>query len=140
MAATLVELLGGERVLGRKAGDRWVALVRAGLPYPALDSVMKTLGLTREEVSELLSVPLRTLARRKRAHKLDAVESDRLYRIARIAAEAADLFESKEGAADWLRRPNRALGGVAPLTLLDTEAGETEVEAILGRIKYGGYS
>jgi putative toxin-antitoxin system antitoxin component (TIGR02293 family) len=140
MASTLVALLGGERTLGRKADTKWIELLRAGLPYAALESVMNTLGLTREEVSDLLAIPLRTLARRKLAHRLRAAESDRLYRIATVAADVADLFESKAGAVNWLRRPNRALGGVAPLTLLDTEAGTREVETIVGRIKYGGFS
>src|SRR5690348_9306930 len=107
-SVVLVDLLGGERILGRKADSKWVALLRAGLPYAALKSLMGTLGLSCDEVSELLSVPPRTLARRKREHKLQSTESDRLFRFAEIAAEAVDLFESKEYAANWFRRPNRA--------------------------------
>jgi putative toxin-antitoxin system antitoxin component (TIGR02293 family) len=142
MASTtlLVELLGGERIVGRRAESKWVELVRAGLPYPALESVMATLGLTREEVSDLLWVPLRTLARRKREHKLHAQESDRLFRLARIGAHAVDALGSRQNAASWLRQPIRALDGVAPIALLDTEAGAQQVEEILGRIEYGLYS
>jgi putative toxin-antitoxin system antitoxin component (TIGR02293 family) len=140
MASALVELLGGERTLGRKAESKWVALLRAGLPYSALESVMDTLGLTRQEASELLAVPLRTLARRKRAHKLLAPESNRLFRLTKIAAHAVDVLGSKETAAHWLREPIRATGGVAPITLLDTEAGLELIDEILGRIEYGLYS
>jgi putative toxin-antitoxin system antitoxin component (TIGR02293 family) len=43
-------------------------------------------------------------------------------------------------ATRWLRRPNRALGGSAPLALVDTELGARTVENILGRIAYGGVS
>lgn len=139
-ATILIELLGGERIVGRKAESKWVSLLRAGLPYPALESVMKTLGLSREEVSELLSVPLRTLARRKREHRLHADESDRLFRLARIAARAVEVLGSKQNAASWLRQPIRALNGAAPIALLDTAAGTEQVDEILGRIEYGLYS
>ena len=139
-ATILIDLLGGERIVGRKAESKWVALLRAGLPYPALESVMKTLGLSREEVSELLSVPLRTLARRKREHRLHADESDRLFRLARIAARAVEVLGSKQNAAGWLRQPIRALNGAAPIALLDTAAGTEQVDEILGRIEYGLYS
>jgi putative toxin-antitoxin system antitoxin component (TIGR02293 family) len=139
-ATILIELLGGERIVGPKAESKWVALLRAGLPYPALESVMKTLGLSREEVSELLAVPLRTLARRKREHRLHADESDRLFRLARIAARAVEVLGGKPNAAGWLRQPLRALNGAAPIALLDTAAGAAQVEEILGRIEYGLYS
>jgi len=40
----------------------------------------------------------------------------------------------------WLKRPNRALGGLAPVAAIDTELGARQVENILGRIAYGGIS
>ena len=43
-------------------------------------------------------------------------------------------------ASRWLRRSNRALGGVAPLAAIDTELGARQVENLLGRIAYGGIS
>jgi putative toxin-antitoxin system antitoxin component (TIGR02293 family) len=43
-------------------------------------------------------------------------------------------------ASEWLRTPNRALGGLAPIDQLDTDLGVREVENILGRIAYGVYS
>ena len=43
-------------------------------------------------------------------------------------------------ASRWLRRSNRALGGVAPLDAIDTELGARQVENLLGRIAYGGIS
>ena len=73
-------------------------------------------------------------------HKLHADESDRLFRLARIAARAAQELGRKQQAAGWLRKPVRALNGQAPMALLDTEAGAHQVEEILGRIEYGLYS
>ncbi|MEO7146251.1 MAG: antitoxin Xre/MbcA/ParS toxin-binding domain-containing protein, partial [Bryobacteraceae bacterium] len=137
-----MQMLGRQRVSGGgKAAPRdLMERVRAGLPYSALESLMRTLSLTREEASASLSVPARTLARRKREHKLSAEESDRLFRLARVAARATEVLGKTESAAKWLRAPNRALGGAAPLSVLDTDPGAQEVEQILGRIEWGVFS
>ena len=71
---------------------------------------------------------------------LSTVESDRLVGIASVASLAESTLGSKEHVRDWLRQPNRALGGVTPLSCLDTEPGRRQVEAILYRISYGIYS
>jgi putative toxin-antitoxin system antitoxin component (TIGR02293 family) len=140
--AALVKALGGRRSLGNRVGsvhdlaDR----SRAGLPYDALESLQERFGLAREEMASTLRVPLRTLARRKQAQRLSPGESDRLVRLARIAAHAAEVLGSDEKAGHWLHRPNRALGGETPLELVDTEIGAREVEAVLGRIEHGEFS
>lgn len=138
-ATSIYETLGGPSVLREDAsgltelGER----VRRGLPYAALEAVMARLGLSREQVAGALHLPERTLARRKKERRLHPDESDRLFRLARIAAQAADVLGSTEKAARWLQRPNRALGGRVPLGLLDTDAGTRELEEVLGRIEHG---
>ena len=67
-------------------------------------------------------------------------ESDRLYRLARILVLAKHYLGDDAKAMRWLRRSNRALGGRVPIDALDTEIGARAVEAILGRIAYGGIS
>jgi putative toxin-antitoxin system antitoxin component (TIGR02293 family) len=64
-------------------------------------------------------------------------ESDRLLRLARVFARARQVFDDGESAARWMALPNRALGGVAPLTLLDTDIGVDQVREELGRIEHG---
>ena len=83
---------------------------------------------------------MRTIARRKKEKKLRPDESDRLVRVARIGAIAEGVLGSEQKAAAWLRESNRALGGIAPLEILDTDIGIKQVEEILGRIEYGVYS
>jgi len=135
-------MLGGEKTLRSKISSpmTMVDILRKGLPYPSLEAVMRTLGLSREEASEILMLPMRTLVRRKRQRRLRADESDRLYRLARVAARAVEVLGNAEVAGRWLRHSNRALGGVVPLDLLDTEIGAQQVEEILGRIEWGLYS
>ncbi|MFP3938719.1 MAG: antitoxin Xre/MbcA/ParS toxin-binding domain-containing protein [Thermoanaerobaculia bacterium] len=141
-AATIFETLGGPRVLHMESAGlpELGETVREGLPYAALEAVMGRLGLSREQVAEALHLPQRTLARRKKEHRLHPDESDRLFRLARIAAQATEVLGSPERAATWLQRPNRALGGRVPLKLLDTDAGSRQVESVLGRIEHGVYS
>jgi uncharacterized protein (DUF2384 family) len=40
----------------------------------------------------------------------------------------------------WLRHPNRALGGAAPLQYLSTDLGARRVEATLSHIEWGDLS
>ena len=114
--------------------------LRAGLPYGVFGAIARDFQLDLKDLVQILDIPWSTLARRKKAGRFRPDESDRVYRLARIAAMAADVLEGKERAARWLREPNRALGGQAPLRLLDTEVGGRQVEAILGRIEHGVWS
>jgi len=141
-AVTAIDLLGGEKTLRRKMTSSLtvVEAVRAGLPYASLEAVMKALGLSRAQASGVLSVPIRTLIRRKQQRRLASTESDRLYRLARVAARAVEVFESPQKAASWLRGRIPALGGTVPIDLLDTDAGAQQVEEVLGRVEWGMFS
>ena len=135
-------LLGGtEVVYGRNArrGELHTA-VREGLPFRSFEKVAEALDLRSGELSDLIGVAPRTLARRKQTKTLSAVESDRLVGIARIASLAEKTLGSRDHARGWLRDVNRALGGVTPLSCLDTEPGRRQVEELLHRISYGIYS
>jgi putative toxin-antitoxin system antitoxin component (TIGR02293 family) len=140
--ADIVETLGGRKILKRPISNanELRQTVGAGLPYAALEAVTVKLGLARSEAASALHLPQRTIARRKKERKLRADESDRLLRLARIGTHAAYVLGSKEKAAEWLRRPNRALGNEVPLELLESDIGSRQVEEVLGRIEYGVYS
>jgi putative toxin-antitoxin system antitoxin component (TIGR02293 family) len=68
------------------------------------------------------------------------MESDRLYRVAYIAYVAAATLGGLEPSRTWLSRPNRGLGGVSPLSLLDTDIGCRQVEELLARLNHGIFS
>ena len=50
------------------------------------------------------------------------------------------LFRSLDAALDWLKSPNAALAGAAPLSLLDTDIGAQSVTDTLGRIAHGVFA
>jgi putative toxin-antitoxin system antitoxin component (TIGR02293 family) len=139
--AGIADVLGGQAVTGSlRTAEDLRRIVRQGLPWPALRALQDTLRMSGETAARVLSLPERTMARRKKQDRLTAEESDRIVRLARITAQAISVLGSRERAAQWLNSPNRALGGLAPLSLLDTDMGTRQVEEILGRIEYGIYS
>ena len=139
----IAEVLGGKKVLGRsiKSSLDLTELIRKGLPASAVASLAEKLDLKNAAISERLGIPQRTLTRRLSQHsRLTAAESDRTVRLARVYATAVEMIGNAEKAVEWLRTPNRALGGELPLDRLDTDLGARDVEDILGRIAYGVYS
>ncbi|MBI5443015.1 MAG: DUF2384 domain-containing protein [Deltaproteobacteria bacterium] len=133
------QVLGGSTVVGPapESLHQIQERLEEGLPYAALEALTERLELSQGEVLSSLALTARTLARRKKEHRLHAVESDRLYRVARITARAFDVFGDEEKARRWLHKPNRSLGGKVPLELLTTDVGAQHVDDILGRIEHG---
>lgn len=138
-AIDVVEVLGGRKVLKGRISNA-VDLhekARAGLPYEAFDSVRMALRLTREEAAKAIGLPERTLVRRKKEKKFSPPESDRLLRLARVAALAVEILGTEEKASQWMKKVNLALGSRTPFALLDTDAGAKAVENVLWQIAYG---
>jgi putative toxin-antitoxin system antitoxin component (TIGR02293 family) len=120
------------------ASDLRASVVK-GLPFSAFEAVQKEIDLPQNQLSSILGIPTRTMARRKENQQLTSVESDRLYRVARVFVFTVDVLGDLEKARTWLKSPNRGLGGEIPLTLLDTDIGARQVEDVLQRLKYGIY-
>ncbi len=144
MAGTsaIVAVLGGPKSFPARIRT-WRDLHRSierGLRYRALDALHDRYGLGAYEITFLLAVPSRTLARRKMQGKFRPEESDRLVRLGRIGALAEETLGDANKAASWLRRPNRALANETPLRQLDTDIGSRQVENLLLRIAHGIYS
>lgn len=141
-AARIAETLGGARALKFKhvTLEDLRVRVRTGLPYSALEAVASGFEIGTADLVAVLRVPARTLARRKREKRLRADESDRLFRLSRIATLAEEVLGSREKATRWLHQANRALGNATPLRHIDTELGARQVEALLLRIAHGVYS
>jgi putative toxin-antitoxin system antitoxin component (TIGR02293 family) len=138
----VVQELGGKQTLGRSLTTEhdMREAIRQGFPPAVVEELMRASGLSLKELATALDLSPRSLQRRRRTGRLARYESDRLYRLARIVALADDSLGDHERAIRWLKRPNRVLGGIAPVAALDTELGARQVENILGRIAYGGIS
>ncbi len=93
-----------------------------------------------ERLFPIIGMSKTTGHRRKVTGKLDAVESDRVIRLAQLLGKAIQVMESEKNAQRWLSSPQFGLGGAIPLEFAKTEAGAREVEDLLGRIEFGVYS
>ncbi|MBP1625944.1 MAG: hypothetical protein H6Q00_419 [Holophagaceae bacterium] len=115
--------------------------LREGLPLSELSLLIRKVNMPQEEVSAALHIPSRTLVRRKEASgRLTIGEGERVFRFARILNLASGTFGSIEKAKVWMQKENRALGGITPMSLLDTGIGALAVQDVLGRIEHGIFS
>jgi putative toxin-antitoxin system antitoxin component (TIGR02293 family) len=120
------------------AATRVIGAVRKGLPTGRLTEIAQLLAVDKDMLLRILGVSARTIQRKHvHAERLSPAASDRLSRIDRIYTLAAGVFGDGDKAAEWLKRPSRALAGELPLQLLDTDAGTQQVERELRQIENG---
>lgn len=112
--------------------------VRNGLPAAFVAEMSEALSMPRASYLDSLQLPRSTIESRiKNKKPLTSTESDAVLRTAKALAKAEAVFEDRDAAAKWFKRDNRSLGGVAPVSLMDTEGGIELVMQTLGRIEYG---
>jgi len=134
-----LNILGLKRKTVRAQLD-FLPIIREGLPTSSLENLAKVLELTAQDTVERLGVAKRTFARRMLAGHLNPEESERVLRLARVLVQATSTLGDYAKARRWLLKPNRALGGAVPLTLLDTDIGAGAVFDELGRIEHGVFA
>ena len=129
--------------LGIRTNDplKLIRKLQSGLPFRAYQQFLDKSGLESEAVVRVVGIAERTLARRKEQGRLSQSESERLLRLAIVYESAFELFEGDAAATrKWLETPQKALGGVSPLTLAESELGAREVEDLIGRLEHGVFS
>ena len=113
-----------------------LGIVEQQLEPPVIQRLLD-MGLSRDEVHSAI-IPARTLQhRRSRRERLTVEESDRVIRALRVVSAAEGVYESRERALQWLRRPNPRLNDRSPISLLKTDTGARIVEELLGQIDEG---
>jgi putative toxin-antitoxin system antitoxin component (TIGR02293 family) len=113
-----------------------IVLVERRVSTAVVDALSRY-GLTDEEIYSLV-IPRRRLAhRRARGEALSREESDRVIRVARIAALGEGVFGDAQRSLRWMRATKRQFQRRAPLQLMITEAGSRGVEELLYRIDEG---
>lgn len=118
-----------------------VESIEKGLSFSTFEQIVKEYCFTIQDLATIIGISQRTLTRRKVEKKLSKSESDRLVSVARLLAQATELFEDdKAKTLRWLNAPNRGLGGRTPLQMAQTETGLREVENLIGRLENGVFS
>jgi putative toxin-antitoxin system antitoxin component (TIGR02293 family) len=114
-----------------------VQVMPAGLGFGELEALREQLDLSMDQLIAKLGLARATLHRRKTTGRLTTDESDKVVRFARLLGHAVHLFGGLDQARQWLKTPQRELGGAVPLDRAQTEDGAREVENLLDRIGYG---
>lgn len=113
-----------------------VRLAETGVSARAYKRMARELGF-----AHALIAPETTVRRRlKEGARFSEAESERLIRLARIYAEAVDLFGGQRAALDWLNTAQAYIPGEAPVTpmwLAARDSGARLVESLMRRTAYG---
>lgn len=135
----IAEQLGGAGTIGTDI-DSTLAPIRAierGVRIEAADHLAARFGVGAAELCAMLRISRGTLRARRRRGRLNAIESERLWRAARVLAYAAEVFGSPERAGLWIVCDPPVLMGYRPVDLLAWEAGAQAVRDVLGRLEHG---
>ncbi len=92
--------------------------VDAGRAMEGFFAIMTLWGASREEARRILGEPAERTFQRWRAGEVAAISRDTLSRVGYVAGIFKGLqivYGDAAQADDWVRRPNRALGGQTPL-------------------------
>ncbi|MDP1726793.1 MAG: DUF2384 domain-containing protein [Bacteroidota bacterium] len=119
---------------------QYIQASRQGIKKAALGKLAFNMGITQEKMCQLLHISTRTYQRLKDADTLDIFTSEQAIEMAQVLAKAQSVFETDTLVKQWLHTPLLALGGTAPLDLLDTGFGAKLVLDTLGRLEQGVYS
>lgn len=128
-----------------------IADERNGVSSLKFQSNINKLKLSNARVFQIFNIPKSTAA-----HKIssggkfvgtDALAAIRLEKLLllseRIVADSlhpdAKGFDAGKWLGEWIERPQRALGGMKPSELLDTEEGSQYVIRLLGALESGSY-
>lgn len=126
-----------QRVFGQHLGaDAAFELIDRGLEISVLDNFLKLFPGAGPEISTILHVSERSLARRRSQGRFTPAESDRLFRLVEMYSLASCVLGSAEAADELMRSPAAAFGDRAPLEYMRNEAGAQRVSTLLQRIEH----
>ena len=143
-AADIAEVLGGQRVLGRRIrhGRDLEELVREGVPKPALERLVALLaepgiGGDGRDLRAGLRNRIVSRATYQRAQRFNLQVSETTERLARLYALAASAFADGAAVARFMLTPHPELGDRTPFDVALTEVGGREVEEVIERGLHG---
>jgi putative toxin-antitoxin system antitoxin component (TIGR02293 family) len=135
----IADVLGGSQVLGRRLASVHALgeAVSKGLPKAALRQTAGRIFDKKAEQRQFMNriVPEATFKRRR--DRLNAGESERTERVARVLASAEYVWSDRKDARQFLTTPHPALRGRTPLDAAMTELGARQAEELLEKIFHG---
>lgn len=125
-------------------------LVELGVPAAILTTLSLSLHMPREHLYATLGLSRATVDRKIKAKaNLTVEQSESVVGIARLVGQVARIvresgntrgFNAAQWVAEFLERPNPALGGRRPASLMKTSDGRSAVSAVIAQMQTGAYS
>ena len=121
-----------------EAPSEIIRRTRAGIPVAAIHEVAIILEISDHRLCKALRIRRPKLNQGKSPAGILTIDGgDRLLRVLKVFERASDVLGGQDSGRQWLCRAVRSLGGVQPLSLLDTGVGYRCVMDALGRIEHG---
>lgn len=137
MVATIAKVLKNKEI---RSQNDLIELSRKGLQAKYLSTVMTYTGMNNKELANALPISERQLVRYASDKVMNQEITERLLRIIELYSFGYDYFLVQSEFQRWMRTENMALGGVSPISLIDTGYGLDMVRIIIGRAMHGVYS
>ncbi len=100
-------------------------------------SIAPDSGLTLKQLSFFLRISVRSIQDKEPNQLIAPGASERALYIARLFNSGIKVFGNRDKFYRWLNSENKAMGGVKPITYLDTFSGIQLVMDELNAIEYG---
>ncbi len=139
-AERIADVLGGQRVLGRRVRSMRELddIVREGMPKSALDTFIAALSATQYgDLAIQLRNKIVPRATYQRVDRFNLQVSETTERLARLYALALSVFSDQAAATRFMMNAHPELDDRAPFDAALTEIGGREVEEIIERGLHG---
>jgi len=139
--SNLSVVLGGTHAVNASINDLdLIRLSRAGIKKRTLKYLAVYLGITLEQLGNLLHTSHRNLQRKDENELLDSYKSEKVLELSALVSRGIEVLGSDSDFREWLHSPILALGNRQPLDFLDTSFGIQIIFKVLGRLEMGVFS
>lgn len=138
----IISVLGGSVHIGQAINSDFdlIEITRKGLPKSVVTTLSSILGISMEQMSNLIHVSHRTIQRKSDTDLLNVYSTEQILEIAEVISRGIEVLGTLEAFTSWLHSEIRHLDYQKPIQFLDTSFGTNLVKDTLGRIEYGVYS
>lgn len=129
-----------------------VEIEREGVSYRIVQDLIDETGLSSSEFQRYTGIPKATFTKKMKDKALFAgTTGQSVVGLVELINKVEDMlaaegdnpdardFDVEKWVGDWIRKPQQALGGMAPAELMDTPSGRDSVMRVLGAIQSGAY-
>ena len=115
-------------------------MIKQGVSKKLLDNTLRMMGVSLDEMSNILHVSERTIRRYTDETLLNIEQSERILELTKLYHYGEEVFGSLDTFKKWMDSTIIVLGQKKPKEFLDTSVGIKLLTNLLGRIEHGVFS